>query len=148
MRWLRGFCAGVLVVCAWGCSDHFDVLVTNRLQEPVTIWLTKWHGPYERGWEPPELRAVATTTEQPLGGVIIRPGETARTSRDGHIGSDNQAILRVYRATDFNAALAMNKGDPGRLDIPLLPGTTDIDLVLRNGLIVDRPHRPGTRPAG
>lgn len=91
--------------------------------------------------------AASTTSNEPLGGVIIKPGETARASRDAHVGSGNMAILRVYLATEFNNVLAMGPGDPGRLTVPLLPGLTDIDLIMRDGLLMDVPHRPGTRPA-
>src|SRR5208282_2698526 len=47
---------------AGGCAtiQRFDITVTNRLSEPVTVWLTKLHGPYEDGWEPPEQLALET----------------------------------------------------------------------------------------
>ena len=41
----RGFCLGILLA-AVGCSSthNYDVMVTNRLTEPVTVWMTKSEG--------------------------------------------------------------------------------------------------------
>jgi hypothetical protein len=125
-----------------GCSSHYDVTVTNRLDGPVTIWLTKYDGPYEQGLVPPEEVAVGTTETQRLGGVVIRPGETARAKVDGKTSDSNPAVLRIYRATDLNDILAINPSNPKRLDVPLKPGVTDIDVVIREGEIATGPHAP------
>ena len=74
------------------------------------------------------------------GGVAVEPGETAHTNLTGTIASDDVAVLRVYRAADLNAILALNRGNPDRLDIPLDPGKTDIDIVRQNGQLVEVPH--------
>jgi|SRR5580700_8293324 hypothetical protein len=139
-----------LTLCTLGCAPQqtFDVTVTNKLSDPVTVWMTKAkqpkNGSYEDGWMPPEMVAVGTTGSQHLGGVAVEPGESAHTVLKGTIASDDVAILRVYRATDLNMMLTMHYGDPNRLDIPLGPGTTDIDIVKQNGQMTDVPH--GTSP--
>jgi hypothetical protein len=99
------------------------------------------NGQYERGWMPPEAAAVGTVgpaTE--LGGVAVEPGETAHANVTGTIAGDDVAVLRVYRAVDLNAILALSHGSPDRLDIPLDPGNTDIDITKQNGQLADVPH--------
>jgi len=122
-----------------GCAGKqtFDVTVTNRLNEPITVWMTKAKPQaadnYEQGWMPPEVLAVGTTESQRLGGVAIEPGETGHTILKGTIANDDVAVLRVYRAVDLNVILTLHYGNPDRLDIPLDQGVTDIDIVKQNG---------------
>jgi hypothetical protein len=140
-------CVGLMAV---GCASPqtFDVNVTNRLSDPITVWMTKakpaTDGNYEPGWTPPEALAVGTTGSERLGGVAIEPGETAHTRLTGHIANDDVAVLRVYHAADLNLILAMQPANPGRLDVPLDPGTTDLDIVTRDGHLIDLPHHLAT----
>jgi hypothetical protein len=136
-----------VALMATGCATRstYDVTVTNRLSGPITVWMTKakpaGNGQYERGWMPPEAAAVGTVgpaTE--LGGVAVEPGETAHANVTGTIAGDDVAVLRVYRAVDLNAILALSHGSPDRLDIPLDPGNTDIDITKQNGQLADVPH--------
>jgi hypothetical protein len=135
-----------------GCASRqtFDVTVTNRLGEPITVWMTKAKpqapGDYEEGWIPPEVLAVGTTQSQRLGGVAIEPGETGHTVLKGNIASDDVAVLRVYRAVDLNAILTLHYGNPDRLDIPLDPGITDIDIVKQSGQMAAVPPGATTKP--
>jgi hypothetical protein len=137
---------------AAGCASQktFDVTVTNRLGDPITVWMTKTlppsNGHYEEGWMPPEVVAVGTTASERLGGVAITPGDTAHTVLKGTLADKDVAVLRVYRATDLNTILAISTGNPDRLDIPLDPGKTDIDIVKQNGEIVFVPHGSATTP--
>jgi hypothetical protein len=148
----RGFFSIALVaLLAAGCSSTqtFDVTVTNRLSDPITVWMTKekpsTDHTYETGWMPPEALAVGTTGSGRLGGVAVDPGETAQTTLTGHIASDDVAVLRVYRSADLNVILTLHPGDPNRLDIPLDPGKTDIDIVKRGGGLVAVPHQPAPK---
>jgi hypothetical protein len=135
-----------LGLLATGCASQqtFDVTVTNRAGDPITVWMTKAqpppHGDYEAGWDPPEVVAVGTTGSQKLGGVSINPGETGHAVVKGTISANDVAVLRVYRATDLNAILALQRGSPDRLDIPLDPGKTDIDILKENGQLAQVPH--------
>ena len=65
---------------------------------------------------------------------------TGHTTLKGHIDADDVAVLRVYRASDLNMILTLHRGSPDRLDIPLDPGTTDIDIVKDKGQMADVPH--------
>jgi len=141
-----------IALLGFGCASRqtFDVTVTNRLGEPITVWMTKAKaqapGNYEQGWMPPEVLAVGTTASQRLGGVAIEPGETGHTVLTGTIGNDDVAVLRVYRAVDLNVILTLHYGSPDRLDVPLDPGATDIDIVKQNGQMTEIPHGARTRP--
>ncbi len=134
---------------AAGCSTRvtFDVAVTNRLTEPVTVWITKLHGPYEDGWEPPEQVALESQDQEHLGGVIIPPGESRGTTITGNFEEGNFAVLRVYRAVHFAAILATDKGSPDRLDYALPAGKSDLDIVLEQGQLAVEPHA-STKPSG
>ena len=135
-----------------GCASRqtFDVTVTNRLGEPITVWMTKEKPQpadnYEEGWMPPEVLAVGTTQSQRLGGVAIEPGETGHTVLKGTIANDDVAVLRVYRAIDLNVILSLHRGSADRLDVPLDPGATDIDIVKQNGQMTQVPHGATTTP--
>ena len=141
-------CIGLMAV---GCASPqtFNVNVTNRLSDPITVWMTKekpsTDNRYESGWMPPEAIAVGTIGSDRLGGVAIEPGETAHTHLTGHIASDDVAVLRVYRSADLNMILAMRPPNPGRLDIPLDPGKTDIDIVAKDGQLTEVPHHRAAR---
>ena len=83
---------------------------------------------------------MGTTETEQVGGVAIEPGDTGHTTLKGHIDSDDVAVLRVYRASDLNMILTLHRGSPDRLDIPLDPGTTDIDIVKDKGLMIYVQH--------
>jgi len=130
---------------ATGCSTtaHFDITVTNRLSEPVTVWLTKLQGPYEDGWEPPEQVALESPQQQEhLGGVVVPPGQSGKTVMSAQFEQGNFAVLRVYRATHFAAILAIDKGSPDRLDYPLPEGKSNLDVVLEGDQLALVPHSP------
>jgi hypothetical protein len=136
-----------LVGICGGCATQqtYDVTVTNRLSEPITVWMTKARpakgGTYETGWMPPEVAAVGNVDPaQPLGGVPVEPGQTAHTTLTGTFSGDDLAVLRVYDSVDMNMILAMNPGNADRLDLPLDPGKTDIDVVKRGNQLADVPH--------
>jgi hypothetical protein len=139
----------LFMLVAVGCASQqsFNVTVTNHLSEPISVWMTKAKpvkgNDYENGWMPPEVLAVGNS--QKLGGVAIEPGATAHAAVIGKFDSDNVAVLRVYRAVDLNAILAIDRGSPDRLDLPLNAGKTDIDILRQDGQLVDVPHAT-TRP--
>jgi hypothetical protein len=146
-RALRLLICGFGFLLAGGCTaahQTFDVTVTNRLSDPITVWMTKTlpqhEAHYEPGWMPPEVAAVGTTDEK-LGGVAIEPGETAHTVLTGTMAPNDVAVLRVYRATTISGILAISRGNPDRLDIPLDPGKTDLDIVKQDGQMAEVVHQ-------
>jgi hypothetical protein len=150
-RALRFLAAGLGLLLAVGCSSSqqtYDVTVTNRVGDPITVWMTKTlpsrDEKYEPGWTPPEVVAVGTTETEKLGGVAIEPGDTAHTVLKGTLAPNDAAVLRVYRATNLNGILAISRGNPDRLDIPLDPGKLDIDIVKKNGQMAAVTHGSAT----
>lgn len=139
-------CLTALLLCSLasvGCStQHFDVVVTNRTSDPVTVWITKDHGPYEEGWAPPEIVAVGNTETGRLGGHALAAGESCEAKVKADISNNNVAILRVYSATDIDAILAISRGSPDRFDTPLDMGKSDIDVVRQDGQLTIVPHAP------
>jgi hypothetical protein len=133
---------------AGGCSSvaRFDIAVTNRLSEPVTVWITKLHGPYEDGWEPPEIIAFQTQSQGRVGGVVVPPGESRGTVISASFEPGNFAVLRIYRAVNLSSILAIDQGSPDRFDYPLPEGKSDLDIVLENGQLAVEPH-VSTRPS-
>jgi hypothetical protein len=126
-----------------GCVTRqtYDVVVTNDLPHPVTVWLTRLKPSADPQWQPPEVAAVGTTKTQKLGGVGLEPGESARRVVFGKFSGDDVAMLRIYNATDLDEILAIGHGSPDRLDVPLDPGRTDLDVVMENGQLATEPHR-------
>ena len=137
-----------LALMLGGCTStaHFDISVTNRLSEPVTVWLTKLHGPYGDGWEPPEQLALETQGQVRVGGVVVPPGESRGAVIAGNFESGNYAVLRVYRAVKIETILAIDQGNPDRFDYPLPSGTSNLDIVMDNGQLSLVPH-VSTRPS-
>jgi hypothetical protein len=143
----------VFLAAAFGCqSDQkYQVVVTNRTATPITIWLTKDHGPYGIGWEPPEIMADDARSQIPQESVI-QPGETRGTSIKTQMDSDNTAVLRIYSATEMNKLLAIPFGDANRLDLDIEPGYSDMDIVRgKDGALTAKHHeksttQPATQP--
>lgn len=128
--------AGLLLVIASGCasSRSFDLVVENKSNEPVTIWLTKDGTPFERNWLSPEQVAMAGLDKNgQLPFVPLPPGKTASPPRfTGQFDSGCNAILRVYRgARKFSELLAISAGSSFRQDVVLKPGKNHI--VIGNG---------------
>jgi hypothetical protein len=137
----RGSWLGILLLSVGCGSTHsYDVLVTNKLADPVTVWLTKSEGPYEAGWYPPEEVEMGITGTKPPNAHIILPGETGEAKSKGEFDPGVQAVVRVYRAQTMEAMLSMDRGMQDRLDLPIMPGKTDIDIVKVDGALQAQPH--------
>jgi hypothetical protein len=132
----------VLVGCAQ--KESYQVDVTNELDQPVTVWLTKSGPPYERPWRPPEQVAMERPGEEEVvGGVVVPPGKSAYTpTMKGQFASDVDAILRVYvgeRA--MSELLSMSRGSPDRVDVVLKPGKNRLIVRERDGRLVVDPDQ-------
>jgi hypothetical protein len=135
-----------LLACA--CAPptlDYHVIVTNRTAEPITVWITKAHPPYEPAWDPPE--AIQPDQPQTLGGREVDPDYTAEIKISGQFDNDNFAILRIYGSEKMEEILKMSPLSDKRLDVDLKPGDTNLDVVLVNGELATQPHMPG-HPAG
>lgn len=120
-----------MMLATTGCQHQksYDVLVTNRLSAPITVWLTESQSPYDKGFASPEELAMTMNLDAPLGGRIIAPGMTGQAKNVASVSRQNRVVLRIYRADHMAMILAMSAANPDRLDVPLTPGTTDLDVV-------------------
>jgi hypothetical protein len=150
-RTIPCFAVALLMLMAVGCNapkETFDISVTNRLAEPVTVWLTKADGPYQEGWMPPEeIAAMSRATDHLQGAIVIQPGESQHAQTTGEVEKGNAAVLRVYRATTIDAILAISPASPNRLDVPLKPGINDFDIQMVQGRLIDTPHGAPATPS-
>lgn len=123
MKFLLLLCS----VLAIGCAETrtYEVSVRNQSQKPMTVWLTKTAGPYEKNWKAPEeLAWQHLSDDEAFNGLTIPPGKTGYTGKvHGSFNAGSAAVLRVYiGVTNYNETLAMSKGDPNRVDLMLKPG--------------------------
>lgn len=135
---------GILMIFT-GCGGptrSYQVTVQNDSKEPVTVWLTKSGGPVERHWRAPEHYGIAQPgLEDPVGGVIIDPGEIGSTPKlSGRFPGGTDAVLRVYLgARTLSELLSISRGSPNRIDVVLTPGDNDLVVRDRDGRIVVEP---------
>lgn len=133
----------VLALVAVGCSSDtktysFQVSVKNATNRPITIWLVKEGPPVEQGWRSPEQLAMSLPGhEERISGAVIPPGQSADTgTREGKFAPGAYAWLRVYDGPQrLSEILAISRGNPVRLDVPLDPGISRIVIKDRAGRI-------------
>ena len=155
-RRLPALALAAAVFTACGCSPApavrtYDVFVTNKLPEPVTVFLTKDGPPAESGWLSPEMMAAGPVNQDPLdSGRVIGPGYTGGAAGvSGKFDPQTAAVLRVYRQTgkleDF---AAISPGNPKRLDVPLRPGANAFVVTQGpTGMAVDPVRPPNPQPS-
>jgi hypothetical protein len=154
----RQFCVCLPLMTAMviGCSTErrsYQVAVQNKLDKPITFWLTKEHGPMEEGWLSPEQEAMRTDPppEEKLPKVVVPAGRTAVTPKpiEGDFDRDRgRAILRVYSGTPtLTETLAIGHGSLSRVDVPLEPGANHIVIQDLNGTMKGATQNDAVPPA-
>ena len=123
---MRTSTAFLLCLFAAGCvqTRTYQLSVSNQTTEPLTIGLTKIGGPFEREWAAPEDAAIAQQEPDAQMWAVIPAGKTGDTPAiTGKFDSDALAVLRVYQGKlNLSGILAISRGQPNRLDLPLHPG--------------------------
>ena len=115
-----------------GCAETrtFQLAVRNETGQPLTCGVTKEGGKYERQWRSPEQAVVRTTGADERGwdSVVVPPGETRSAGPvKGNFSGGAAAILRVYAGDlKLSDVLAISRGSPGRVDVPLEEGRNAI----------------------
>lgn len=109
-----------------GCSSTrtYEVSVSNNTEGPITIGLTKEGSPFQPEWASPEDAAIAGQPPVNTMWAAIPAGKTADTGAvKGKFASGSHAVLRVYQGKlNLQGILAVSRGQPNRMDIPLHPG--------------------------
>jgi hypothetical protein len=111
------FCIG----CAAGTKRTYDVVVHNRSEVPVMVWLTKDGPPVENGWYSPD-QFLETSPDTPSPGVQLPAGKTADTGNvSGTFPKGTNAILLVFRS----GVEADRHGSSHQLTLKLKPGKNE-----------------------
>jgi hypothetical protein len=156
MRIISLLSALLLALLAVGCSDtktySFQVSVKNATNRPLTIWLVKEGPPAEQGWRSPEQLAMSVPGhEERISGKVLPPGKTADTGAiEGKFDPGTYAWLRVYDGPQrLSDILAVSRGNPARVDVPLDPGENRFIVTDQVGRIVVLPDHepPATAPS-
>jgi hypothetical protein len=125
-----------------GCSPtqtrKFDVTVRNQTPGPLTLSLAKDGPPYEPTWATPEDVAKESPRlredwRRTPGGMSALPAGRVADVRGltGQFESGTHAYLRVYAGElNISEMLSKSPGSPDRVDVPLVPGTNEITIVL------------------
>jgi hypothetical protein len=134
---MRTLTALVLASLALGCSHTrtYQVSITNHTDSPITFGMVKHGEPFEQNWAPPEVvEANGGHASAELWGAIP-PGKTAVSDAvKGRFASNAVAELRVYQGKlDLAGIMAVSRGQPNRLDLPLDPGMNKFTIINLNG---------------
>jgi hypothetical protein len=145
---------GVLALLG-GCSNTrtqtYDVTVKNGTSQPLMLWMTKNGPPLERGWFSPEDVAIIHPSADDLRGeVVLNPGKIGSTNAlKGEFAPGVQGVLRIYAGTHrLNELLAIDRGNPARLDIPLEPGKNALIVNEENGRLTYETLSPSAGESG
>ena len=111
--------------CAQTRTDH--VAVRNDTPRPSTVGFAKEEGgPFEQAWATPEEIAIEIPrySEREWDSVVVPPGKTGVAGPiSGKFDSEARAFLRVYGGEGkLNDLLAISRGSPRRVDVPLVTG--------------------------
>ena len=128
-------CALLLTTAALlavGCAESrtFQIAVRNQTSGPITVGVAKDGGKYEPQWRSPEEAAVRTDSKDEGGwdSVVIAAGDTGSAGPvSGDFSGNAIAMLRIYRGDlKLSDVLAISRGSPNRLDVPLEEGRNAI----------------------
>lgn len=126
----------IVPLLALGCAKQhsYQVAVRNESEGPLTVGLVKEGGAFESEWASPEEIAAATRADEQRAwdAATVQPGQTGVAGPiKGTFGDDARAVLRVYAGgVEMDELMAISRGSPDRIDVPLRPG--------RNAIIVRR----------
>lgn len=104
---------------------NFTVAVRNDTGGPMKVGLAKSGPPAEEGWASAEDVAIANAKEPDASwGQLVQPGQSATIGPvDGRFSEGVLGLLRVYAGEPtMSDMLAISRGSPNRLDLPLRPG--------------------------
>jgi len=109
--------------------------VTNHTDNPITFGMVKHGDPDEHNWASPEAaESNGAHASAELWGAVP-PGKTAVSDAvKGRFTRSASAELRVYEGKlDLAGVMAISRGEPNRLDLPLNPGMNKFTIINLNG---------------
>jgi hypothetical protein len=139
MKWIVSLAAVFIVAgCAGSNRQTYNVVVHNKCELPVMVWLTKDGPPAEKGWYTPEQFA-GTAPDTPSPGVQLPAGKTADTGKvSGAFPAGTNAILLVFRS----GASADRPGGSEPVTVKLQPGKNELSVTTDpSGRLVAEPSK-------
>lgn len=134
---MRTIPAILLLSLVVGCAHTrtYQVAVTNHTNGPITFGLVKEGEPYERKWASPEQATINGDKPSAAMWGAIPPGRTAESNPvRGKFTRDSIAELRIYEGNlNLVEILAVSRGQPNRLDLPLHPGLNEFVVTDEGG---------------
>jgi hypothetical protein len=143
----------VVPLLALGCArqQSYQVAVRNESEAPLTVGLVKEGGTFESEWASPEEIAAATRADEQRkwDAATVQRGQTGVAGPiKGTFGDDARAVLRVYAGgaemdEEMDELMAISRGSPDRIDVPLRPGRNAIIVRREKGrLVYERANLP------
>ncbi len=138
---LRAYLPLLVLSIMVGCStrsESYMVSVKNETNTPLTMGFTKEGEPFQDDFMAPEDIALDRQVKPELysWGSLLPVGKRAATNKPmtAKLESDAVAYLRVYRGQlNMLEILAISRGSPSRVDVPLMPGQNDYVIVQQEG---------------
>jgi hypothetical protein len=134
---MRILTAILLFSLAAGCASTrtYQVSVANHTNGPITFGVVKHGEPYEYEWAPPEEVEANGGRANAEFWAAIPGGKTAVSQPlKGRFYKSAIAYLRVYQGKlDLAGIMAIDRGQPNRLDIALEPGMSRFVIIDVNG---------------
>jgi hypothetical protein len=135
-----------LLLTLIGCSSQtFEVIATNKTEQPLTIGIVKDGPPYDQAMASPGEWAVGTRLDAlPPWGNVLPPDRTIDSGKvSSRFPEGTRAYLRVYRGQHSNAELiGISEPSFDRTDVLLFPGKNE--FIIENdpakGLVAKRLH--------
>lgn len=142
--------AAIFAGCAKDTKYDYQVVVDNRSDRTVTVWLTTNRPINNTQWMSPEEVAIINPgMAMPANRVVIPPGSTGTTETiKGKFPPNVEAVLRIYVGErSFDEILAMSRGNPNRVDVRLPVGVNPVTITEQGGRIIAQRGTPATAPA-
>jgi hypothetical protein len=127
--------SGVVVGCTTR-TETYSISLKNGSTQRLMVGLAKDGPPFEDNWASPEEVATFDRRADERGwGVPVMPGKTAEVvDEKAKLEPQTTVYVRVYAETPSLAGiLAVSRGSPNRLDIPLNPGMNVLVVTDPNG---------------
>ncbi len=141
----------VVSLLVLGCAGEqsYHVAVRNETEGPLTMGLVKEGGEFEAEWASPEEIAAATRADEQRrwDAATVGPGQSGVAGPvSGRFGGDARAVLRVYAGEgSMNDLMAISRGSPDRIDVPLRPGRNAIIVRREGGKLAYERANPSSR---
>jgi hypothetical protein len=147
MMFNRALFVSLFILFGVGCAQSrtYYVAVSNKTDQPLTIGYAKFGGPMEPALASPEAAGISSpgSNEDLWPSVVAEPGKLAESKVEGKFNSGSELTLRIYAGKlKLSQVLAISRGQPNRIDLPLEPGINRFRVTSDAGKLVAEPVAP------